>query len=48
MIVNRHAIKNAEGYFNQRIIVYLAVPTPEIVLVARLKVKPFLSWMEKG
>lgn len=48
MIVNRQAIKDVETYTNQRIVVHLTVPTPENALVPRLKVKPFLSWMEKG
>jgi two-component system, LytTR family, response regulator LytT len=48
MIVNRQAIKDVESYSNQRIVVHLTVFTPENVLVPRLKVKPFLSWMEKG
>jgi two-component system, LytTR family, response regulator LytT len=48
MIVNRHAIKDVEPYPNQRIVVHLTVPTPEKALIPRLKVKAFLSWMEKG
>jgi two-component system, LytTR family, response regulator LytT len=48
MIVNRHAIKDVETYMNQRIVVHLTVPTPKTVLVPRLKVKVFLSWIEKG
>jgi DNA-binding LytR/AlgR family response regulator len=48
MIVNRQAIKDVETYINQRIVVHLTVPTPEIVIVPRLKVKPFLNWIEKG
>ncbi len=48
MIVNRKAIKEIETYFNQRVVVHLTVPTPEKALVPRLKVTPFLSWVEKG
>lgn len=48
MIVNRQAIKDVATYTNQRIVVHLTVPTPEIVIVPRLKVKPFLNWIEKG
>ena len=48
MIVNREAIKDVETYFNQRIVLHLTVPTSEKLLVPRFKVKPFLSWMEKG
>jgi two-component system, LytTR family, response regulator LytT len=48
MIVNRQAIKDVEPYANQRIVVHLTVPTPEKALIPRLKVKAFLSWIEKG
>ena len=48
MIVNRHAIKDVEPYHNQRIVVHLTVPTPEKAIIPRLKVKAFLSWIEKG
>ncbi len=47
MIVNRKAIKEIEPYFNQRLVVHLTVPTPEHALVPRLKVTPFLAWVEK-
>lgn len=48
MLINRKAIKEIEQYFNQRIVVHLTVPIPEKPLVPRLKVAPFLSWVEKG
>ena len=49
MIVNRQAIKDVETYPNQRKVVHLTiVPTPEDAIVPRAKVKPFLSWIEKG
>ena len=48
MIVNRAAIKEVEPYFNQRIVLHLTVQTTEKTIVARFKVKPFLTWMEKG
>jgi two-component system, LytTR family, response regulator LytT len=48
MIVNRQAIKDVATYPNQRIVVRLTVPTPENAVVPRLKVKAFLSWIEKG
>lgn len=48
MIINRKAIKEIETYFNQRLVVHLTVKTPEQALVPRLKVAPFLSWIEKG
>jgi DNA-binding LytR/AlgR family response regulator len=48
MLINRKAIKEIEPYFNQRIVVHLTISTPEKALVPRLKVAPFLSWVEKG
>ena len=48
MIINRKAIKEIEPYFNQRLVVHLTVKTPEQAIVPRLKVSPFLSWIEKG
>lgn len=48
MIVNRKAIKEIEPHFNQRIVVQLTVSIPEQALVPRLKVTPFLNWIEKG
>ena len=48
MIVNRQAIKDVETYANQRIFVHLILATPENAIVPRLKVKPFLSWIEMG
>jgi two-component system, LytTR family, response regulator LytT len=47
MLINKKAIKEIEPYFNQRLVVHLTVPTPEQALVVRLKVTPFLSWIEK-
>ena len=48
LILNRQAIKDVETYPNQRIVVHLTIPTPENAIVPRAKVKPFLSWIEKG
>jgi two-component system response regulator LytT len=48
MIVNRQAIKDVKVYPNQRMVVQLTLPTPEDAVVPRAKVKPFLSWIEKG
>ncbi len=48
MIINKKAIKEIEPYFNQRLVVHLTIKTPEQTLVPRLKVAPFLSWIEKG
>jgi two-component system, LytTR family, response regulator LytT len=48
MIVNRQAIKDVERFANRRVVVHLTIPTSENNLVPRLKVKRFLSWIEKG
>jgi two-component system, LytTR family, response regulator LytT len=37
-----------EPFFNRRVIVTLKIPTNERPLVSRLKVTPFLEWVEKG
>lgn len=48
MILNRDAILEMEPFFNRRVIVTLKVPTTERPLVSRLKVTPFLEWVEKA
>ena len=48
MIINRKAVAEIENYFNQRIVVKLTVLTPEQAIVPRLKVAPFLNWVENG
>ena len=48
MILNREAILEMEPFFNRRVIVTLKVPTTDRPLVSRLKVTPFLEWVEKG
>jgi two-component system response regulator LytT len=48
MILNREAILEMEPFFNRRVIVTLKVPTADRPLVSRLKVTPFLEWVEKG
>jgi two-component system, LytTR family, response regulator LytT len=48
MIMNRLAIKEIETYYNQRVVVQSTVATTEQVIVPRLKVSPFLNWIEMG
>jgi DNA-binding LytR/AlgR family response regulator len=48
MILNREALLEMEPFFNRRVIVTLKIPTAERPLVSRLKVTPFLEWVEKG
>ena len=47
MIVNRNAIKEIVPYFNRKVIVQLKINIPKKVIVSRLKVTPFISWIEK-
>lgn len=47
MIVNRDAIKEISPYFNRKVTVELSIDIPEKAVVSRLKVTPFLDWMEK-
>ena len=47
-IVNRKAIKETEHYFGQKMIVHLSFPTAEKFLLSRVKVTPFLSWLENA
>ena len=46
MIVNRKVIKEIEPYFNRKALVHLTIPYTEIPIVSRLKVVPFLKWIE--
>ena len=47
MIVNRKAINDIETYFNRKVVAHLCIEPPEKAIVSRLKVTPFLSWVEK-
>jgi DNA-binding LytR/AlgR family response regulator len=47
MIINRKSIKEIEPFFNRKVIVKTNIPLSEKAIVSRLKVKPFLSWLEK-
>ena len=46
MIVARKALKDIEPYFNRKVVVHLNVSLPEKAIVSRLKVSPFLEWIE--
>lgn len=47
MIVNREAVKDIEPYFNRKLVVNLHFVISEKAIVSRLKVTPFLEWIEK-
>lgn len=48
MLVNRAAIRKIEPYFNRKMILELSFNYPEKAIISRLKVTPFLNWMEVG
>jgi DNA-binding LytR/AlgR family response regulator len=47
MIINRNAVKEIVPYFNRKVIVKTTFSMSEKVIVSRLKVTPFLNWLEK-
>ncbi len=46
-IVNRDAITNIEHYFTRRLAVSLRTPTPEQIIVSKIKASDFLDWIER-
>jgi len=46
MMVNRDAIREIEPYFNRKLVVSLHFELPEKAIVSRLKVTPFIEWVE--
>ena len=47
-IINRAAVKEIEPYFNRKVIVHVTLPFPEKPIVSRLKVTPFMEWIENS
>ena len=47
MIVNRKAVKEIEPFFNRKVIVKTNLLLDEKAIVSRLKVTPFIKWIEK-
>lgn len=47
MIIHRKAVKEIEPYFNRKVIVKTSIPIPKKAIASRLKVSPFLKWLEK-
>ena len=45
-LINFNAIKEVEHYFARKLLVKLAVPSPEKLLVSKEKVSGFLHWLE--
>ena len=46
MIVNRNVVKEIEPFFNRKVIVKIKIELPQKAIVSRLKVTPFLKWIE--
>lgn len=47
MIIHRNAVKQIETWFNRKVIIEATIPIPEKIILSRLKVTPFLNWLEK-
>lgn len=46
-IINRDAISNIEHYFNRKLYVAATCPTPEKIVIGKLKAQSFLKWIEQ-
>jgi len=46
-IVNRDFIVNIEHYFNRKLVVTIKDQLPEKIIVSKIKVQPFLQWVEQ-
>jgi len=47
MVINRDAVKEIEPYFNRKIMVQATITIGPKIIVSRLKVTPFLNWLEQ-
>jgi DNA-binding LytR/AlgR family response regulator len=47
-LVNRKAVLEIQPYFNRKMVIKTAFQTEEKLVVSRLKVSPFLEWMEQS
>jgi two-component system response regulator LytT len=45
-IINREAIQNVQHYFNRRLCIVTSCPTPERIIISKVKATDFLQWME--
>lgn len=44
-LVNRKAVKDAQHFFNRKMIVNLTIPYKEQILVGKLKITSFIEWL---
>lgn len=47
-LVNRKAVLEIQPYFNRKMVIKTTFQTEEKLVVSRLKVSPFLEWMEQS
>jgi DNA-binding LytR/AlgR family response regulator len=45
-LISFHAVKEVEHYFARKLLVKLAIPVVDKLLVSKEKVSPFLQWLE--
>jgi two-component system response regulator LytT len=45
-IINRETIQNVQHYFNRRLVISTSCPTPERIIISKVKATEFLQWME--
>lgn len=45
-IINREAIQNVQHYFNRRLCIITTCPTPDKIIISKVKATEFLQWME--
>lgn len=45
-IINREVIQNVQHYFNRRLCIVTSCPTPERIIISKVKATDFLQWME--
>jgi DNA-binding LytR/AlgR family response regulator len=46
-IIARKAITGIEHYFTRRLVVHLSLPTPEPIIVSKVKASDFLRWVQQ-
>lgn len=47
-LLNRHAIQEIQPYFNRKMVVKTTLKLNEKLIVSRLKVTPFMQWVEQS
>ena len=47
-LINRRAIRDIEKFFARKLVIKIAIDTPEPVIVSKAKASDFLGWLESG